>query len=144
MNTRASLFALFLFLYSGWLSASSVSPMEKAINLCRAVVQPERRLNCYDELDLEQLKNLSVPRFSGKRSVRTDVFNITEPTLIRYQSDGAIFVLAIHNKAGEVVQNLHIGGSGEDQYLLEQPGEYFLRVNGSTTWKIWFDQPVGL
>lgn len=115
--------------------------MERAINLCRTIVQPDLRLGCYDGLDLKQLDNASVPRFSGKRSVKTELFSISGPTVIRYQSDGAIFVLAIHDKAGEVVQNLHIGGSGEDQFLLEEPGEYFFRVNGSNTWKIWFDEP---
>jgi hypothetical protein len=124
------------------LPANSVSPVEKAISFCRTIVQPDLRLGCYDDLDLQQLNNANTPRFAGKRSVKTELFTISEPTMIRYQSDGVIFVLAIHNRAGEVVQNLHIGGSGEDSYLLESPGTYFLRVNGSTTWRIWLETPV--
>ncbi|MCP4595824.1 hypothetical protein [Neptuniibacter sp.] len=100
------------------------------------------RLECYDKLDLDVLLDENPPRFAGKRTVKTELFSISEPTVIRYQSDGAIFVLAVHDKAGEVVQNLHIGGGGEDSYLLDAPGDYFLRVNGSTTWRIWLDKPV--
>lgn len=142
MNRVLYILSFFSLFYAGMLSANFLSPTEKAINLCRTIVQPDLRLECYDKLDLQKLKIANAPRFSGKRSVKTELFNISEPTVIRYQSDGAIFVLAIHNRAGEVVQNLHIGGSGEDSYLLESPGTYFLRVNGSTTWRIWLESPV--
>ena len=110
-----------------------------ALEKCRTVVQPDRRLSCYDDLDPLAILSNSQPRFAGKLSVETDVFEIDGPTVLRFQSDGAIFVLALHNEAGEIVQNLHIGGGGEDQYLIEKPGRYFLRVNGSTTWRIWLE-----
>ncbi|EAR62089.1 hypothetical protein [Neptuniibacter caesariensis] len=123
------------------LSASFADPITDAVNECRSIKEPASRLSCYDLLDIAALQLSSTPRFQGKRTVKTDLFSISEPAIIRYQSDGAIFVLAVHNEAGDVVQNLHIGGGGEDQYLLEEPGRYYLRVNGSTTWRIWIEQP---
>ena len=49
--------------------------------------------------------------------------------------DGVIFV--IQNEHGVTIKNLHIGGGGEDTYLIEEPGVYSLAINGSDTWKIW-------
>lgn len=120
---------------------ASPQVLEKKIDQCRLIKESSLRLECYDNLDLALLLQENPPRFAGKRSEKTELFEISEPTVLRYQSDGAIFVLAIHDKAGGVVQNLHIGGGGEDSYLLDIPGEYFLRVNGSTTWRVWFDRP---
>lgn len=122
------------------LSESTADPITDAVNDCRSIKEPASRLSCYDLLDIAALQLSSAPKFQGKRTVKTDLFSINKPTIIRYHSDGAIFVLAVHNEAGDVVQNLHIGGGGEDQYLLEVPGSYYLRVNGSTTWKIWLNE----
>lgn len=111
-----------------------------AFDQCRALVQPEGRLQCYDNLDLQTLSEAK-PSFAGKRSAKTEMFELVEPTQLRFQSDGAIFVLAVHDSEDNIVQNLHIGGGGEDTYLIEEVGEYYLRVNGSTTWRIWLEKP---
>lgn len=111
-----------------------------AFEQCRAIVQPERRLECYDNLDLKAL-SAKKPDFAGKRTAKTEMFKISEPTQLRFQSDGAIFVLALHDSEDNIVQNLHIGGGGEDTYLIEEAGDYYLRVNGSTKWRIWLEKP---
>ncbi|WP_415894608.1 hypothetical protein ACMXYQ_09290 [Neptuniibacter sp. PT34_22] len=111
-----------------------------AFEQCRALVQPERRLECYDNLDLKAL-SASKPNFAGRRTAKTEMFKVSEPTQLRFQSDGAIFVLALHDSEDNIVQNLHIGGGGEDTYLIEEAGDYYLRVNGSTTWRIWLEKP---
>lgn len=114
--------------------------VNSAFEQCRTIVQPERRLECYDNLDLKALSTKR-PNFEGKRTVKTEIFKISEPTQLRFQSDGAIFVLALHDSEDNIVQNLHIGGGGEDTYLIEETGDYYLRVNGSTTWRIWLEKP---
>jgi len=121
-------------------SAPAFADLNAAFDQCRSIVQPERRLECYDSLDIKALSE-SKPNFAGKRSSKTEMFKISEPTQLRFQSDGAIFVLAVHDSEDNIVQNLHIGGGGEDTYLIEEVGEYYLRVNGSTTWRIWLEKP---
>ncbi|MEM0912306.1 MAG: hypothetical protein AAGJ37_15125 [Pseudomonadota bacterium] len=122
------------------LANGAVEDFQRAYDNCRKLVQPNRRLDCFDNLDLNKLLS-NKPRFSGKHTVKTEMFTIEEPTVLRYHSDGTIFVLAIHDSSGDVIQNLHIGGGGEATYLMETPGDYFLQVNGSTTWQIWLEQP---
>lgn len=102
---------------------------------CRAIAQPDARLDCYDALAAK----LSPPKFSGRLTATTERFTITAPHVLRYESDGPIFVMYLKNDAGDVLQNLHIGGGGQQQYVIEQPGTYFLTVSGSETWRIWLD-----
>ncbi len=128
---------------SGFIASYAVSSpffaLEKVFEECGAISRADMRLECYDRLDLAALLKEGEPRFAGKRSVKTEVFTVTEPTKIRYHSDGAIFVLAVHDLAGNVVQNPHLGGRGEDHYILEKSGDFFLQVNGSTIWRIWLE-----
>ncbi|MFW1677734.1 hypothetical protein ACFVYJ_08125 [Pontibacter sp. JAM-7] len=115
--------------------------VSQALLECRQRSAGEARLLCYDAIDPVKRHQAAVPRFTGRLSQSTEQFIIEKPTRLRYQSDGAIFVLALHRADGRVVQNLHIGGAGEDSYLIQQPGKYFLRINGSTTWRIWLENP---
>ncbi len=59
--------------------------------------------------------------------------------MLRYQSDGPIFVLYLKAPDDTVIQNLHIGGGGEDSYLIDRPGTYYLDVSGSESWRIWLE-----
>ncbi len=102
---------------------------------CRAEPEPAKRLACYDNL----ARRNSPPRFSGKLGMRTEPFEINRPYLLRFRSDGVIFVLYVLDAKGDVVQNLHIGGGGEDSYLIEKPGIYSLQIDGSAEWRIWLD-----
>lgn len=102
---------------------------------CLSIPANDERLACYDR----EVRKLVPPNFSGRLSVTTDNFLIEQPTLLRYQSDGAIFVLYLKSADGSVIQNLHIGGGGEASYLIEHPGTYFLDVNGSESWRIWLE-----
>lgn len=107
---------------------------------CLSIAADSERLTCFDR----EVRKLVAPRFSGRLGLITERFEITDPTMLRYQSDGAIFVLYLKTGAGdgEVVQNLHIGGGGEDSYLIEHPGTYFLQINGSESWRIWLEPKV--
>lgn len=102
---------------------------------CLVIADNEERLACYDR----EVRKLIEPQFSGRLNKVTDRFLIDRPTRLRYQSDGAIFVLYLKSDTNEVVQNLHIGGGGEDSYLIEKPGTYFLDVSGSESWRIWLE-----
>ncbi len=102
---------------------------------CRAVVSIVERLACYDALALKQ----APPRFQGSHNAVTELFTLDRPHRLRFRSDGVIFVLYLMNAAGEVIQNLHIGGAGEDDYLIDKPGAYQLRINGAEAWRIWLD-----
>lgn len=102
---------------------------------CLSIGADAERLACYDR----EVRRLVAPSFEGRLHKTTDRFQIERPTRLRYQSDGAIFVLYLKASDGEVVQNLHIGGGGEATYLIEHPGTYFLDVNGSESWRIWLE-----
>jgi hypothetical protein len=102
---------------------------------CLSVVDNTERLACYDR----EIRKLVQPSFSGRLSKTTDLFHVSSPTRLRYQSDGPIFVLYLKSADGAVVQNLHIGGGGEASYRIEQPGTYFLDVSGSESWRIWIE-----
>lgn len=103
--------------------------------LCLSIGSEPERLACYDR----EVRKLVPPRFEGRLHTTTDRFLIEQPTRLRYQSDGAIFVLYLKSANGEVMQNLHLGGGGEASHLIEQPGTYFLDVNGSESWRIWLE-----
>lgn len=106
---------------------------------CLSVKPDDARLACYDR----EVRNFVEPTFSGRLSKTTDRFHVDGPTLLRFQSDGPIFVLYLKSAADNaVVQNLHIGGGGEDTYLIERTGTYFLDVSGSESWRIWVEPQV--
>lgn len=103
---------------------------------CLSVTPDDARLACYDR----EVRNLVEPTFAGRLSKTTDRFHVDGPTLLRFQSDGPIFVLYLKNaEDNAVIQNLHIGGGGEDTYLIERTGTYFLDVSGSESWRIWVE-----
>ncbi|PPQ34781.1 hypothetical protein CH337_20630 [Rhodoblastus acidophilus] len=102
---------------------------------CRAIAQASERLACYDALAREQ----APPRFQGHHNAVTELFTLDRPHRLRFRSEGVIFVLYLMNARGEVIQNLHIGGAGEDEYLIDRPGVYQLRINGAEGWRIWLD-----
>jgi hypothetical protein len=97
----------------------------------------DARLKCFDK----EIRKLVKPTFEGRLDVVTEPFTIDGPTILRFQSDGVIFVLYLKTIRDEVVQNLHIGGGGESTYLIEKPGTYFLQVNGAEGWRIWLEPP---
>lgn len=93
------------------------------------------RLACYDRL----AAILVPPRFQGRLTVQTEPFEAPAGTVIRYESDGPIFVMYLKDAQGGIVQNLHIGGGGSATYTIETPGTYSLQISGSETWRIWLD-----
>lgn len=105
------------------------------VTACLRIASGSERLACFDR----EVRKLVEPRFAGRLSAITERFRVDGPTLLRYQSDGAIFVLYLKSGTDEVVQNLHIGGGGEDTYLIEKPGTYFLQINGSESWRVWLE-----
>ena len=109
--------------------------MRAAFAKCRATTDGTERLACYDRL----AAHLAPPRFQGRLTAQTDSFEITAPTVLRYESDGPIFVLSLKDAAGGIVQNLHIGGGGSATHRIDTPGTYSLQVSGSETWRIWLD-----
>lgn len=112
---------------------------DTALTRCRQMVSDAPRLACYDALaDGRQLAR-PPPKFEGRHNLVTDKFVIDRPTILRFRSLGVIFVMYLKDDKGEVVQNLHIGGVGEDEYLIDTPGTYFLQINGAEEWQIWLE-----
>lgn len=109
--------------------------LSKALAACHGTADTQERLKCYDAIALLA----SPPKFSGRLTATTDRFTITTPHVLRYESDGPIFVMYLKNDAGDVLQNLHIGGGGQERYVIAEPGTYFLTISGSETWRIWLD-----
>lgn len=107
------------------------------IRACPAIANDAERLACFDRT----VRKFTAPKFEGRLSTTTERFHVDRPTQLRYESDGPIFVLYLKADDGSIIQNLHIGGGGQATYLIEQPGTYFLDVNGSETWRIWLEPP---
>ena len=111
------------------------SGIRRSFARCRVVEDEGERVRCYDKL----ATLLAPPRFQGRLTAQTDSFEVTEPTVLRFESDGPIFVMYLKDAAGGIVQNLHIGGGGVATFLIETPGTYSLQVSGSESWRIWLD-----
>lgn len=106
-----------------------------ALQTCRLQTDERRRLACFDDL----ARRNAPPRFAGKLGMRSEPFRLDRPHVLRFRSEGVIFVLYLLDEKGDVVQNLHIGGTGEDSYLIERAGTYSLQIDGSAEWRIWLD-----
>lgn len=107
----------------------------KIIGACRQMEDKEKRLQCYDEAALKLLP----PRYSGRLGYITEPFKLNGPHRLRFRSYGAIFVLYVRDEDGNVLQNLHIGGGGEDTYTIKSAGTYSLKIHGSAAWSIWLE-----
>lgn len=121
---------------SAWLPV--VAPAKEnleSIKQCRLILEDDARLSCFDSA----VKNLEAPTYEGRLSLLTDPFELKGPARLRFQSDGAIFVLYLKAPDGTVLQNLHIGGGGEDSYRIESAGTYRLQINGSEGWRVWLE-----
>ena len=116
-----------------------VEGLRQEFKACRAIVASDARLTCYDGL----ITKLEPPTFQGSLAAETPFFKVEGQTLLRYQSDGAIFVMYLKDAKGDVVQNLHIGGGGESSFLISKPGTYNLQVSGSESWRIWVEPQTG-
>lgn len=106
-----------------------------ALHVCHSKRDATERLACYDDLAVRN----APATFAGKLGYRSKPFALDRPHRLRYRSDGVIFVLYLLDAAGAVVQNLHLGGGGEDSFVIETPGTYALQIDGSASWKIWIE-----
>lgn len=105
------------------------------IKACRLIADGAARLACFDSA----VRKLEAPTYEGRLSLLTEPFELTGPAMLRFQSDGPIFVLYLKSADGTVLQNLHIGGGGEDKYRIETAGTYRLQINGSEGWRVWVE-----
>lgn len=137
-----SFYWLLCFCLFGFSQTSMATEEKKSINVineiqqCRQVSLSTERLNCFDEL----AKRFAPPFMKGKNGAVSPVFEVDSPQLLRYRSYGVIFVLYLRDAEGNVLQNLHLGGTGEDQYLIEHAGQYTLKIDGSDRWEIWLEE----
>lgn len=127
-------------LFVGWAGAAmaqdaAIDTVRGVFAACRAIDEAAARLACYDELQTR----LERPTFEGRLSETTKPFTVSGPVVIRYQSDGPVFVMYLKDAKGDVVQNLHLGGGGEGRFSFAAPGSYTLQVNGTDTWRIWIE-----
>jgi hypothetical protein len=113
----------------------SFESLRRAFKACRDIADADERVRCYDQLQIQ----LEPPRFEGRLSSVTPLFSIEAPSWLRYRSDGPVFVMALKNEHGEIVQNLHLGGGGEARYRIAKPGRYSLQISGTDGWRIWID-----
>lgn len=107
----------------------------QALQTCYALADQNERLVCYDKAAQKFVK----PTYKGRLGRVTKPFTLTSPHRLRFRSYGVIFVLYLRDEQGRVLQNLHIGGGGEDEYVIKQPGTYSLKIHGSTSWEIWLE-----
>jgi hypothetical protein len=70
-------------------AASDAKDSTEAIKQCRDVEDDATRLKCFDAA----VKGMGAPTYEGRLSLLTEPFELTGPAMLRFQSDGAIFVL---------------------------------------------------
>lgn len=119
--------------------AAGGTDVVSALQLCRKMADAEARLACFDA----SARRFAPPTLKGRLGHVSEVFSLSEPHILRYRSHGVIFVLYLRDGAGNVLQNLHLGGRGEAEYRIEQPGEYSLKIDGSAAWEIWLEPAAG-
>jgi hypothetical protein len=124
----------FASLPSAFAAINNVDDVKK----CASIKDDTKRLSCFDTA----VKKLGVPTYEGRLSLLTEPFELKGPARLRFQSDGAIFVLYLKAPDGTVLQNLHIGGGGEDSYRIASAGTYRLQINGSEGWRVWVEPEV--
>jgi hypothetical protein len=118
-------------------AATAISNVDD-IKKCASILDDTTRLSCFDTA----VKKLGAPTYEGRLSLLTEPFELKGPARLRFQSDGAIFVLYLKAPDGTVLQNLHIGGGGEDSYRIASAGTYRLQINGSEGWRVWVEPEV--
>lgn len=107
----------------------------EALQHCLKMKGEQQRLYCYDQA----ARKFSAPTFKGRLGKITKPFTLNKPQKLRFRSYGVIFVLYLRDEKGHVLQNLHIGGGGEDEYIIRKPGVYSLKIHGSASWEIWLE-----
>ena len=107
----------------------------QALQTCYALADQKERLACYDKAAQRFVK----PTYKGRLGMVTKPFHLKAPHRLRFRSYGVIFVLYLRDEQGRVLQNLHIGGGGEDEYVIKNPGTYSLKIHGSARWEIWLE-----
>lgn len=100
---------------------------------CARIAQAGPRLSCYDSLALDR----TPPAFEGRLGSRTEPFEVSVPTLLRFESDDVIMVVYLLDETGAVFQNLHRAGRGLGEYEIRRLGTYSLQVNASGSWRAW-------
>lgn len=124
--------------FAGLPSAAAAISNVDDIKKCASILDDTTRLSCFDTA----VKKLGAPTYEGRLSLLTEPFELKGPARLRFQSDGAIFVLYLKAPDGTVLQNLHIGGGGEDSYRIASAGTYRLQINGSEGWRVWVEPEV--
>ncbi len=107
----------------------------QALQTCYALTDQKQRLACYDKA----AQRFVEPTYKGRLGMVTEPFNLKTPHRLRFRSYGVIFVLYLRDEKGRVLQNLHIGGGGEDEYVIKNPGTYSLKIHGSARWEVWLE-----
>ncbi|MCG8356173.1 MAG: hypothetical protein MI920_11415 [Kiloniellales bacterium] len=99
---------------------------------CAEIGEDKRRLACFDALAATSF-GLT---FAGFGNGSTDIFEITAPSTLEYASDDVVLIVYLQDDAGQLVQNLHLGGQGKAEYRIEEPGRYQLQVDATGGWRM--------
>lgn len=110
------------------------SSASEGLSECRKVASDPARLACYDGLPLPDDHDRIV--FSGSGSKSLPAFHAKAQSVLRFHSDDAVFVAYLLDRHGAVVQNLHHGGRGAGQHLVEAAGSYRLQINAIGGWRV--------
>lgn len=133
-----------VILLSGLLAAGPAAfadgprDLMRGLIACREIVAAAPRLACYDALS----PAIPAISFEGTGNVLTPAFDIAAPSRLFFESRDAVLVIYLLDAgSGAVVQNLHRGGAGEGDFLIEAPGRYAIQINATGGWRIRIGAP---
>lgn len=134
---RAVLGAVVLLALSVQSSRLAAQDLAAGLLACRNRVDDAARLACYDGLPAKAAGT----EFRGSGNFVTPPFDLSQPTVLQFESMDAIMVVYLLDGAGGVVQNLHQAGAGTGTYQIAHPGRYSLQVNASGGWLLRLETP---
>lgn len=114
------------------------SEPERALTRCRAQTQAEARLSCYDAIPLA---SSAAQRWQGRNNTDTFAFVATANATLVMTHDDAIFVAALKDADGKLLENLHLAGPGSLKVPLRAAGEYQMSLSATGRWTAQLIEP---
>lgn len=113
-------------------------PAEPNWSLCLGIENNDARLSCYDA----QATGTVSTKFEGFGGQDLPVIDTVAGDVLVYRNRDVVMVVSVLSEAGELVQNLHIGGAGVKRHEFSEDGAYQIQVDATGAWAIWIEPRI--